>query len=177
MFKKYFLPILSFSFLFLPLMVLYAQGIKIPVGTGLPDGTVASVLDNVLNWLLMIFVIIATISFVITGLQFIFSFGGASGTEAQAKKNFTYTIIAIFIVGGSLIILNAILGLLGPASTPSVGNTSGFTNWAEDAANLNRAESGLLQETPPVTPNLPNQFDTGIPHESGASGSPSSPSL
>ncbi len=111
-----------------------AQGIQVPTSgeTGLPDGSVAEVLNTILNWLLMIFVIIATISFVVTGLQFIFSFGGASGSEAQAKKNFTYTIIAIFIVGGSLIILKTIIGLLGPVSSGSVGggnnaiNTGGY---------------------------------------------------
>ncbi len=100
-----------------------AQGIQVPTSgeTGLPDGSVAEVLNTILNWLLMIFVIIATISFVVTGLQFIFSFGGASGSEAQAKKNFTYTVIAIFIVGGSLIILKTIIGLLGPVSSGGAG--------------------------------------------------------
>ncbi len=124
-----------------------AQGIQVPTSgeTGLPDGSVAEVLNTILNWLLMIFVIIATISFVVTGLQFIFSFGGASGSEAQAKKNFTYTIIAIFIVGGSLIILKTIIGLLGPVSSGGTGggnNTTNnsFTNWAQDARNLHDAE-------------------------------------
>lgn len=123
MFKKI-LPLLILSLLLTPSIMLNAQGIQIPDNTGLPSGTIEAVLDNVLNWLLKIFIVLATISFVITGLQFIFSFGGASGTEAQAKKNFTYTIIAIFIVGGSLIILNAILGFLGPANSSGGGNAS-----------------------------------------------------
>ncbi len=145
--KQKFLLLLIPVFL-LVAVIAQAQGIQVPTSgeTGLPDGSVSGVLNTVLNWLLMIFVIIATISFVITGLQFIFSFGGASGSEAQAKKNFTYTIIAIFIVGGSLIILKTIIGLLGPVSSGSAGggnNTSNnnFTNWAQDARNLHNAEN------------------------------------
>ena len=105
-----------------------SEGITIPTSdeTGLPDDSVSDVLSSILNWLLMIFVIIATISFVVTGLQFIFSFGGASGSEAQAKKNFTYTIIAIFIVGGSLIILNTIISLLDADSSGSTTNAVGY---------------------------------------------------
>ena len=123
--KQKFLLLLVPVFL-LVAVIAQAQGIKIPTSgeTGLPDGSVSGVLNTVLNWLLMIFVIIATISFVITGLQFIFSFGGASGSEAQAKKNFTYTIIAIFIVGGSLIILKTIIGLLGPVSSGGAGGNN-----------------------------------------------------
>ncbi len=123
--KQKFLLLLVPVFL-LVAVIAQAKGIKIPTSeeTGLPDGGVSGIsgiLSDILNWLLMIFVIIATISFVITGLQFIFSFGGASGSEAQAKKNFTYTIIAIFIVGGSLIILNTIVGLLGSNSSGGAG--------------------------------------------------------
>ncbi len=122
--KQKFLLLLIPIFL-LVAVIAQAQGIQVPTSgeTGLPDGSVSGVLNTVLNWLLMIFVIIATISFVVTGLQFIFSFGGASGSESQAKKNFTYTIIAIFIVGGSLIILKTVIGLLGPVS--SENNTNG----------------------------------------------------
>ncbi len=132
--KQKFLLLLIPVFL-LVAIIARAQGIQVPTSgeTGLPDGSVSGVLNAVLNWLLMIFVIVATISFVVTGLQFIFSFGGASGSEAQAKKNFTYTIIAIFIVGGSLIILKTIIGLLGPASSGGAGgggndiiNTGGY---------------------------------------------------
>ena len=141
-FKKHFLSLLFLFAICLSLIFAYnsnmllaagptttsaKKGILIPTKTetGLPDGTISSVLDSVLNWLLMIFVVIATISFVITGLQFIFSFGGSTGTESQAKKNFAYTIIAIFIVGGSLIILNAVIGLLG-------GNSSSANNFGDD---------------------------------------------
>jgi len=161
---------ISFWLPFLLLLVLglitQAQGITIPDNTGLPDGSIAGVLTTTLNWLLMIFVIIATISFVITGLQFIFSFGGASGSEAQAKKNFSYTIIAIFIVGGSLIILKTVIGLLGPSTggnnrtmnlTPTNQHTVGGypDNDATEAGN--NANNGTVLS--------PGQTDTDASHE------------
>jgi len=126
--KKYFLFVLTIMLLLVITQASNAAGIQIPQNTGLPDGTFVSVLDNILNWTLKIFVVIATISFVVTGLQFIFSFGGASGSEAQAKKNLTYTIIAIFIVGGSLIILKTIIGLLGPSNGGGSANNNIITN-------------------------------------------------
>ena len=94
--------------------VVSSSGGSIPVpDVNLPGGTVVQVLDRIFNWLLMIFVILAVASFVITGLQFIFSFGGTTGLESKAKTNFTYTIIAIFVAGGALIILKAVLYFLG----------------------------------------------------------------
>ena len=148
-----------------------AQGITIPSNTGLPDGNIAGVLITVLNWLLMVFVIIATISFVITGLQFIFSFGGASGSEAQAKKNFSYTIIAIFIVGGSLIILKTIVGLLGPSSGGNSG--SGINYGTEQNPNYGTVDDnygdtgGMMNPTPinssetPASPGTTNTPSSG----------------
>ncbi len=122
---------MSIIIFLIALPVVFAQGIQVPTGTGLSEDSFAQVFDRVLNWLLMIFVILATMAFVVTGLQFIFSFGGASGSEAQAKKNFTYTIIAIFIVGGALIILNTIVGLLGTAPAGSGNNAN--INYGTDA--------------------------------------------
>ena len=113
--------VISIAFFLAAFPIVFAQ-IIVPEGTGLSEDSFAQVFDRVLNWLLMIFVILATMAFVITGLQFIFSFGGASGTQDSAKKNLTYTIIAIFIVGGALIILNTIVGLLGDAPAGSASN-------------------------------------------------------
>ena len=153
----------KFLFFLIPVLLLIgllanAQGIQVPTSaeTGLPDGQVSTVLNTTLNWLLKIFVIIATISFVVTGLQFIFSFGGASGSEAQAKKNFTYTIIALFIVGGSLIILKAVIGLLGPASSGGASSSPQQTNWAQDARNLHEAERQLNNTQNPPSPGQTN---------------------
>ncbi len=141
--------------IFIPLAVGAAStnGIQIPQETGLSEDSFAEVLDRILNWMLMIFVIISTIAFVITGLQFIFSFGGASGTQENAKKNLTYTIIAIFIVGGALIILNTVVGLLGDAPA---GSTTG----------------GSVQDGGFDFGGVGGPFDTGKQHEPGVVDAP-----
>jgi hypothetical protein len=157
-FKKI-LPLLMVGFMFFSFLFVQGQGITIPDNTGLPDGSVTGVLTTVLNWLLMVFVIIATISFVITGLQFIFSFGGASGSEAQAKKNFSYTIIAIFIVGGSLIILKTIVGLLGPSSGGNSG--SGINYGTEQNPNYGTIDDNYDAVGGMMNPKPINQHDIG----------------
>jgi hypothetical protein len=179
---------ISFWLPFLLLLALglttQAQGITIPSNTGLPDGNIAGVLTTTLNWLLMIFVIIATISFVITGLQFIFSFGGASGSEAQAKKNFAYTIIAIFIVGGSLIILKTVISLLGPSTGDNSGN--GINYGTEQNPNYGTIDDnygdtgGMMNPTPinssetPASPgtttNIPSPVTTNPSATAGNDG-------
>lgn len=126
MLKKRLLATCAIFFL-VALPVVFAQGIQVPEGTGLSEDSFAQVFDRILNWMLMIFVILATIAFVVTGLQFIFSFGGASGTQESAKKNLTYTIIAIFIVGGALIILNTVVGLLGDAPAGNNNSNNDYT--------------------------------------------------
>jgi hypothetical protein len=163
--KKKLLAI-SAIFFFVVLPVVFAAGIEIPEGTGLSEDSFAQVFDRILNWMLMIFVILATMAFVITGLQFIFSFGGASGTQEAAKKNLTYTIIAIFIVGGALIILNTVVGLLGdaPAGSSSGGGaqSEGFDFGTYDGdvtgddmgsdGNSNPMGDIYRTNTPPVDP-------------------------
>ncbi len=89
--------------------------IKIPENTGLPEadtsgsGPIVNVLITVMNWILAVFLVLALISFVITGFQFMFSFGGSI---ENAKKNLMYSIIAVLVVGGALIIINTINRLL-----------------------------------------------------------------
>lgn len=93
-------------------------GIELPTGTGLSDKTILEIVTFVLQWLLTIFLIIAIISFVITGIQFIMAFGGSySDSYRNAKDNFKYSILAIIVVGSSLIILKTIDYLLKAGST------------------------------------------------------------
>ena len=95
-----------------------ASGIVIPGGTGLPDpddhtgeGPVVQVIANVLSWILTVFLLLAVISFVVTGIQYILAFGSSYGIE-KAKNNFVYSIIAVSVVGGAMIILYTINMLL-----------------------------------------------------------------
>ncbi|MCK5080525.1 MAG: hypothetical protein KAQ63_00015 [Candidatus Moranbacteria bacterium] len=91
--------------------IVQAEGITIPTGTGLPDpsGGIMGVLTNFTSWLLTIFLILAVLAFVITGLMYLFSMGDARSQNVEnAKQYFHYSIIAIAIVGGSYIIIQSI---------------------------------------------------------------------
>ena len=90
-------------------------GFDIPE-TVLPDYPSANpVLDIVmsfLNWLLAIFGVLAVISFVISGFQYLI----ASGREKMidtAKRNMTYSVIGIIIALSGLVIIYTIDSLLG----------------------------------------------------------------
>ena len=95
-----------------------ARSISLPTNSGLPNptdttrqGPVVQVVGNVLSWILTVFLLLAIISFVVTGIQYLFSFGNTFSAE-NAKRNFVYSTIAIAIVGGALIITYTIERLL-----------------------------------------------------------------
>ncbi len=110
---------LAISFLFFPSVftegdIAFSQAqITVPPGTGLPPASgsnpVVTVATNVLKWIITIFLILAVISFVITGFIFIFSFGGSIET---AKNNFKYSVMAVVVVGAAYIIIQTIDKLL-----------------------------------------------------------------
>jgi hypothetical protein len=90
-------------------------GITVPDGTGLPDPGATGgegikiVLIVFTSWLLTIFLILAVLSFVITGVMFLISMGdGRSQNLENAKQNFKYSIIAVVVVGASYIIIQFI---------------------------------------------------------------------
>lgn len=94
--------------------------IPLPTDSGLPsptggivdtDGPVVYVIAQVLVWLLTIFLFLAVIGFIVTGIQYLMSFGSSFAVET-AKRNFVYSIIAVAIVAGSLIIIYTIEDLL-----------------------------------------------------------------
>ncbi len=91
-----------------------AGGILIPTNTGLPNpggenGPVLEVLKFILSWLMRIFMLFAVASFVITGFQYIFALGN---DISQAKRNFHYSLIAVAVVGGAMVIIRTIDYLL-----------------------------------------------------------------
>ncbi|HHX58864.1 MAG TPA: hypothetical protein GX706_03815 [Candidatus Moranbacteria bacterium] len=109
------IPLFCFGLLSAPIQTL-AQEIPLPTDSGLPmpsntsgAGPVVDVLITVMKWILTVFLILALISFVVTGLQYIFSFGGSI---QNAKNNLMYSIIAVLVVGGALIIVTTIDALL-----------------------------------------------------------------
>lgn len=102
--------IYSLLFIF-SVSIAQAQEITIPTGTGLPDpsGGIMGVLTNFTSWLITIFLILAVLSFVATGIMYLFSMGDSRSQNVEnAKKYFQYSIIAVAIVGGSFIIIQSI---------------------------------------------------------------------
>lgn len=96
----------------------YGGGINVPTNTGLPyptnntgEGPVIDVIFTFVGWILSVFMLLAVIAFVITGIQYLFAFGDTYKAET-AKRNFTYSVIAVSVVGGALIILITIDALL-----------------------------------------------------------------
>lgn len=90
-----------------------SMGIEIPSGTGLSNVPIATLLANLLNWLIRIFLLLAVISFVVTGIQYIVAMGNTYSSAADsAKKNFTNSILAVVIVGSAYIIISTINKLL-----------------------------------------------------------------
>lgn len=85
--------------------------ITIPTGTGLPDpsGGILDILMNFTSWLLTIFLILAVLAFVITGVMYLLAMGDSRSQNLEnAKQYFKYAIIAVAIVGGSYIIIMSV---------------------------------------------------------------------
>jgi hypothetical protein len=103
------LVLLVFSF-----FVANAQ-IVVPGNTGLPEptdrtggaGPVMDVVFYFVSWVLSLFMLLAVIGFVITGIQYLMTFGDYQRAET-AKRNFTYSVIAVAVVGGALVIIRTI---------------------------------------------------------------------
>lgn len=97
----------------------FGGGINVPTNTGLPypndhtggAGPVIDVIFYFVGWILSVFMLMAVLAFVITGIQYLMAFGDTYKAET-AKKNFTYSVIAVAIVGGSLIIIRTLDWLL-----------------------------------------------------------------
>lgn len=87
-----------------------SSGVYIPgseTGLPAPEGGIPQILSNFLTWLLGIIGIIALISFVISGMQYILSSGNQDMMET-AKRNMIYSIIGVVVVLASFVIIQAI---------------------------------------------------------------------
>lgn len=92
-----------------------ALGVCIPTNTGLPSPTgsdpLAEVIQNVLNWLLVVVGTIAIIAFVISGLQYLLAAGNENIME-MGKRNMQWSIVGVVVALMGLIILNFIYTML-----------------------------------------------------------------
>jgi len=86
-----------------------SNGICFPTETGLPDpsGGVATIVSNILYWILSIFGILAVIAFVVSGIQYILSTGNEKMIDT-AKRSMTWSIVGVAIALSGLIIIYAI---------------------------------------------------------------------
>lgn len=91
------------------------SGVCIPNSTGLPDpGTtdpVATVIINIMEWLLRVVGVIAIIAFVIAGLQYLLS-AGDQNTMELGKRNMKWSIVGVVVALIGLIILNFVFEML-----------------------------------------------------------------
>ncbi|MCK9378896.1 MAG: pilin [Candidatus Moranbacteria bacterium] len=103
-----------------PGFVLDPSGVCVPSTTGLPDPAgsdpVATILINVMQWLLGIFGVAAIIAFIISGLQYIMSTGEQTAME-KAKRNMLYSIIGVAVGLAGLLIVMAINSMLAGSTT------------------------------------------------------------
>lgn len=98
-----------------------SSGVCIPTNTGLPSPSgsdpVASVIENVMMWLLGIVGIIAIIAFVISGMQYLLSAGNQNMIET-AKRNMQWSIVGIVVALMGLVMLNFVFDIMSGYSAP-----------------------------------------------------------
>jgi len=92
-----------------------SSGVCIPTGTGLPSPSssdpVATVLENVMQWLLAVIGVVGIIAFVISGVQYLMAAGDQNIIET-AKRNMKWSIVGIVVALSGLIILNFIFNIM-----------------------------------------------------------------
>lgn len=74
---------------------------------GLPENTVAGVLQTVLSWMLGIFGMLALAGFIISGVQYLMAAGSDTMIET-AKKNMTFSIVGVIVALSGFVIVKAI---------------------------------------------------------------------
>jgi cytochrome bd-type quinol oxidase subunit 2 len=74
---------------------------------GLPQGSIAGIIENILSWLLLIFGFLGVIGFVIAGIMYLVAAGDDSLAE-RAKNAMKYSIIGIIVGLGGLVVIQAV---------------------------------------------------------------------
>ena len=85
--------------------------LPLPSVIGVSNASVASILINLMKWMLYLFGFLAIIAFVISGIQYLSAAGNMNMIET-AKRNMNYSIIGIVVALSGLVILIAIDALL-----------------------------------------------------------------
>ena len=85
----------------------FADGVTWPDDSGLPSGEIQTILLNFLNWLLVIFGMLAIISFVVSGIMYFMATGDDKSAES-AKKQMYWSITGVIVGLMGYIILQAV---------------------------------------------------------------------
>ena len=101
------------SLLAMPGLVLaqFAQ----PTGTGLPSGSLMSIITSAMNWLLIVVGILGVIGFVIAGIIYLTA-AGDEDQIARGKKTMIFSIVGVIVALLGVVIIQAVQGLLGGSS-------------------------------------------------------------
>ncbi len=93
------------------------SGVCFPSNTGLSSTPLATIIMNVLNWLLAVLGFIAVLGFVISGMQYLTS-AGDEGLAETAKRNMKYSIIGVVVALSGRILIVAINNMLNASTIP-----------------------------------------------------------
>jgi len=85
-------------------------------GTGLPQGSVFGIVQNIMRWLLGLVGIVGVIGFAIAGILYLTA-AGDEDRIATAKKAMTYSIIGVIVAIVGVVILQAAGGMLNAGSS------------------------------------------------------------
>lgn len=92
-----------------------SSGVCIPTDTDLPDtggeDPVADVINNVMQWLLLVVGFIAVIAFVISGMQYMLASGDQNIME-MGKRNMMWSIVGVVVALIGIVILNTVFTML-----------------------------------------------------------------
>ena len=98
--------------LIFPALAVNATDYTAPTSTGLPTGSLTSIITNIMKWLLGLVGVIGVIGFAIAGILYL----TAAGDETKmgtAKNAMLYSIIGVLVALGGMVALTFASGLLG----------------------------------------------------------------
>lgn len=95
-------------------MAVLAQ-FQTPTGTGLPAGSIISIITNGMNWLLIIVGILGVIGFVIAGIIYLTA-AGDEDQIAKGKKAMIFSIVGVIVALIGVVIIQAVQSMLGGTS-------------------------------------------------------------
>lgn len=86
------------------------MGISLP-DVGLPAGNLAMIIEGLVRWLLLVFGMIAIISFLISGIMYLTA-AGDDDQQERAKRQMYWSIIGVIVGLIGLVIILAVDNLL-----------------------------------------------------------------